>query len=196
LTTTCLSALSLFSSVLIIILLLLLSLLIAIDIPDLGKAYAHFIGGETKTIDNYQILFLLSPPKPVVGDDSTKLNFSVLDKEENTDVKLIFAALTIKEKDTDTIVHQVPYKLYAFGDITFPYAFKNNTNYEAILQVRISGDAKYESTPLTASFDISAVSPVSALPFDQLMTYYVIPITIVLGGIVVAMTLLRRRIKQ
>ena len=195
-TTTCLSALSLFSSVLIIILLLLLSLLIAIDIPDLGKAYAHFIGGETKTIDNYQILFLLSPPKPVVGDDSTKLNFSVLDKEENTDVKLIFAALTIKEKDTDTIVHQVPYKLYAFGDITFPYAFKNNTNYEAILQVRISGDAKYESTPLTASFDISAVSPVSALPFDQLMTYYVIPITIVLGGIVVAMTLLRRRIKQ
>jgi hypothetical protein len=30
----------------------------------------------------------------------------------------------------------------------------------------------------------------------QLMTYYIIPITIVLGGIVVAMTLLRRRIKS
>jgi hypothetical protein len=192
LTMTHLSSFTLASSVLVIITTLLL--LIAI-----GKAYAHFIGGETKTIDNYQILFLLSPPKPVVGDNSTKLNFSVLDKEENTDVKLIFAALTIKEKeeDTDTIVHQVPYKLYEFGDITFPYTFKNNTNYEAILQVRISGDPKYESTPLTASFfDISAVNPISALPFDQLMTYYVIPITIVLGGIVVAMTLLRRRIKQ
>jgi hypothetical protein len=129
LTTTCLSALSLFSSssssvlIIILLLLLLLPLLIAIDIPDLGKAYAHFIGGETKTIDNYQILFLLSLPKPVVGDDSTKLNFSVLDKEENIDVKLIFAALTIKEKDTDTIIHQVPYKLYAFDDITFPLYF-------------------------------------------------------------------------
>jgi hypothetical protein len=189
LTMTHLSSFTLASSVLVIITTLLL--LIAI-----GKAYAHFIGGETKTIDNYQILFLLSPPKPVVGDNSTKLNFSVLDKEENTDVKLIFAALTIKEKDTDTIVHQVPYKLYEFGDITFPYTFKNNTDYEAILQVRISGDAKYENTPLTASFNISAVNPISALPFDQLMTYYVIPITIVLGGIVVAMTLLRRRIKQ
>jgi hypothetical protein len=189
------SSFTLTSSVLVIITTLLL--LIATDIPHISKAYAHFIGGETKTIDNYQILFLLSPPKPVVGDNSTKLNFSVLDKEENTDVKLIFAALTIKEKDTDTIVHQVPYKLYEFGDITFPYTFKNNTNYEAILQVRISGDPKYESTPLTASFfDISAVNPISALPFDQLMTYYVIPITIVLGGIVVAMTLLRRRIKQ
>ena len=104
-TTTCLSSLSLFSFSVLTIILLLLLLLIAIDIPALGKAYAHFIGGETKAIDNYQILFLLSPPKPVVDNNSTKLNFSVLDKEENTDVKLIFAALTIKEKHTNTIVH-------------------------------------------------------------------------------------------
>ena len=104
-TTTCLSSLSLFSFSVLTIILLLLLLLIAIDIPALGKAYAHFIGGETKAIDNYQILFLLSPPKPVVYNNSTKLNFSVLDKEENTDVKLIFAALNIKEKHTNTIVH-------------------------------------------------------------------------------------------
>jgi hypothetical protein len=194
LTMTHLSSFILASSVLVVITTLLL--LIATNIPHISKAYAHFIGGETKTIDNYQILFLLSPPKPVVGDNSTKLNFSVLDKEENTDVKLIFAALTIKEKDTDTIVHQVPYKLYEFGDITFPYTFKNNTDYEAVLEARISGDPKYESTPLTASFYISAVNPTSTLPFDQLMTYYVIPITIVLGVIVIAVTLLRRNIKQ
>jgi hypothetical protein len=34
-------------------------------------------------------------------------------------LKLIFAALTIKEKNLGKIVHQVPYKLYEFGDITF-----------------------------------------------------------------------------
>ena len=64
------------------------------------------------------------------------------------------------------------------------------------MQARISGDPKYESTPLTANFYISAVNPTSALPFDQLMTYYVTPITIVVGRIVIAVTLLRRRIKQ
>jgi hypothetical protein len=173
-----------------------LLIIIAIDIADISKTHAHFIGGETKTIEKYDVLFLLSPPKPVVDDNSTKLNFSIQDKDEgNTDVNLIFAALTIKEKNSDTVVHQVPYKLYEFGDITFPYTFKNNTDYEAVLQARISGEPKYEST-LTASFDISAVNPTSALPFDQLMTYYVIPITIVLGVIVIAVTLPRRKIKQ
>jgi hypothetical protein len=74
-----------------------LPLVISTDISIISKAYAHFVGGETKTIDNYQIL-LLSPSKPIVGDNSTKLNFSSLDKDQNTDLKLIFAALTIKEK--------------------------------------------------------------------------------------------------
>jgi hypothetical protein len=84
----------------------------------------------------------LYPPKPVVGGNSTKLNFSILDKDKNTDVKSIFAALAIKEKNSDAIVYQVPYKLHAFGDITFPYTFKNNTDYEAVLQAKISGDPK------------------------------------------------------
>jgi hypothetical protein len=75
-----------------------LPLVISTDISIISKAYAHFVGGETKTIDNYQILLLLSPSKPIVGDNSTKLNFSILDKDQNTDLKLIFAALTIKEK--------------------------------------------------------------------------------------------------
>jgi hypothetical protein len=143
--------------------LLLLLLLITTEIVGVeNKAYAHFTGGATKNIDNYQILFLLYPSKPIVGDNSTKLNFSNLDKDKNTDVKSIFVALTIKEKNSDAIVYQVPYKLHAFGDITFPYTFKNNTNYEAILKAKISGNPRYENAPLTASFDIPAVNPGSS----------------------------------
>src|SRR5215210_1336532 len=169
--------------------LLLVLLLTATEVADIeNKAYAHFTGGATKDIDNYQILFLLYPSKPVVGDNSTKLNFSILDKDKNTDVKSIFAALTIKEKSSDAIVYQVPYKLHAFGDITFPYTFKNNTDYEAILQAKISGDPKYENAPLTASFDITAVNPGSQTLFDELLAYYVIPIimvTIIVGSLII-----------
>jgi hypothetical protein len=89
--------------------------------------------------------------------------------------------LTIKEKNSGTIVHQIPYKLYGFGDITFPYTFKNNTNYEAVLQAKINGDPKYESRPLTASFDITAVNPSPPIHFDELLIYYVIPISIIIG---------------
>jgi hypothetical protein len=169
--------------------LLLLLLLITTEIVDVeNKAYAHFTGGATKNIDNYQILFLLYPSKPIVGDNSTKLNFSNLDKDKNTDVKSIFVALTIKEKNSDAIVYQVPYKLHAFGDITFPYTFKNNTNYEAILKAKISGNPKYENAPLTASFDITAVNPGSQAHFDELLVYYVIPIfmiTIIVGSLII-----------
>ena len=75
-----------------------LPLMLATDIPLVIRAYAHFVGAETKTIDNYKILFLLSPSKPIVGDNTTKLNFSILDKDQNKDIKSIFAALSIKER--------------------------------------------------------------------------------------------------
>jgi hypothetical protein len=78
------------------------ALLLAIDVLNVGKAYAHFVGGETqKIIDNYyQILFRLSSYKVVVdNDNATKLLFlNILDKAQNTDGKLIFAALSIKER--------------------------------------------------------------------------------------------------
>lgn len=74
-------------------------------ITYVGRAYAHFVGGETKTIGNYQILLLASPSPLLVEDNSTKLNFSILDKDENKDIKSIFAALTIKEKNSkDTVL--------------------------------------------------------------------------------------------
>ena len=49
-----------------------LPLMLATDIPLVIRAYAHFVGAETKTIDNYKILFLLSPSKPIVGESAYK----------------------------------------------------------------------------------------------------------------------------
>ena len=170
-----------------------LPLILATDISLISKAYAHFVGAETKTFDNYKILFLLSPSKPIVGDNTTKLNFSVLDKAQNIDIKSIFAALTIKEKNSGEIVHQVPFKLYQSSDITFPYTFQNNTDYQLVLQTRISGDPKYETSPLMVGFDISAVNPIYPAGFDQLIIYYVIPLVILVGLILVLIIVARRK---
>ena len=170
-----------------------LPLMLATDISLISKAYAHFVGGETKTIDNYKILFLLSPSKPIVGDNTTKLNFSILDKDQNRDIKSIFAALTIKEKNSGEIVHQVPFKLYQSSDITFPYTFQNNTDYQLVLQTRINGDPKYENSPLMVGFDISAVNPIYPAGFDQLIIYYVIPLVILVGLILVVIIVARRK---
>ena len=44
-------------------------------------------------------------------------------------------ALIIKEKDTNKIVTQIPYKFYEFSDITFPsFKFQNDGKYLAILK--------------------------------------------------------------
>jgi hypothetical protein len=88
-------------------------------------AYAHIFGAgqTTKNIDNYQIKFQTSPSVILADDNSTtRLNFSIL--RNNTDVYNVFAELTIKEKNPDKIVAQIPYRLYEIGDITFPYVLK------------------------------------------------------------------------
>ncbi len=83
--------------------------------PD-DLAYAHFVGSN-KTIDNYKVVFQLIPSIPSVDENST-LNFSVLDKN-NANVNNVFSQLIVKEKDTDKIVSQIPYKFYEFSDNTF-----------------------------------------------------------------------------
>lgn len=172
---------------------LLIITVVSISICDTRLAQAHFLGGERKDFGKYQVLFLLSPSMPVVGDNSTKLNFSILDKDRNVDLSLIFAALTIKEKNSGEIVQQVPYKLYESGDISFPYTFKNNTDYEVVLQARIGGDTNNKDTPLMASFDTSAVNPVPVLTFDQMMIYYLLPILALSGGIIMLIIILKKR---
>lgn len=166
-----------------------LFLALSIRIPIINHVYAHFIGGETKTIGNYKIMLLLSPPKPVVGDSSTKINFSVLGKDQSKDIKSVFAALTIKEKDSGRIVYKTPFRLHQFGDITFPYTFQNNTNYQLELQTKISGDPKYEDKPLVAVFDVSPLGPIFPAGVDQ----FIIPSITAVGIILVVVFAARRK---
>ena len=82
---------------------------------------------------------------------------------------------------------------YEFGDITFPYTFQNNTDYQLVFHARISGDPKYESSPLVAVFDISAVNAIFPAGFYQLIIYYVIITSIILVEIIVVVILVVRR---
>jgi hypothetical protein len=146
-------------------------------------AYAHFFGA-TKTVGNYQIVFQPFPFVPFVGDNSTTLNFSILDSN-NSNVNNVYAALIIKEKNTGSIVGQIPYKFYEFSDITFRYPFQNVGNYVVTFEAKINGDPKYQNSPLASNFDISVSNLRQIIPFDQLMLYYVTPSTAALAGIVI-----------
>ena len=143
-------------------------------------AYAHIFTDTpntiTKNIDNYQIVFLPFPNIPLVNDNSTKLNFSLM--ENKTDVYNVFVSLIIKDRNLGNVVEQIPYKFYEFGDITFPYTFQNVGDYIITFHARINGDPKYEVTPLTASFDISVVNP-SEIPFIA----WIISLTPIIAGI-------------
>jgi hypothetical protein len=57
--------------------------------------YQVIFFGTTKNIGDYQIVFAPFPPLPFAGDNSTLLNFSILDKD-NQNVNNIFEALNIK----------------------------------------------------------------------------------------------------
>jgi hypothetical protein len=139
-----------------------------------NRAYAHIFGtGQiTKNIDNYQINFRTSPSVILADNNSTtRLNFSI--QQNNTDVYNVFAALTIKEKNADKIIAQIPYRFYEFGDITFPYVFKNSADYQVTLQAKITGDPKYEENPLVVDYDV----PVG-ISFNEFVIYFVLPIIV------------------
>jgi hypothetical protein len=161
-----------------------LSLLIVpiciIFLSQIGPAYGHFFGA-TKNIDNYQVVFSPSPSIPIVGDNSTSLNFSVL--ENNTNIYNIYSALVVTDKQSGDIVGQVPYKFQEFSDINIPYNFNHTGDYVVTLQTRIAGDQKYQDSPLVASFDISAGNQL--IPFDELMMFYVAPATAVVAGLAI-----------
>jgi hypothetical protein len=142
-----------------------------------------FFGGETVTIDDYQIVFLAAPSSPTVGDNSTTLNFSVL--QNTTNIYNIYSAVVITEKNSGRIIKQTPYRVYEFSDITLPYTFQNATDYTITLQTRVTGDEKYQATPLVASFDIAVADPSILIPFDELMLFYVTPVTLVITGIMI-----------
>jgi hypothetical protein len=146
-----------------------------------GVAYGHFFGA-TKNIDNYQVIFAPSPSTPITGDNSTSLNFSVL--ENNANIYNIYAAMVVTEKQSGDIIGQVPYRFQEFSDITIPYTFKDTGTYVVTLQTRIAGDEKYQDDPLVASFDI-AVGSNQLIPFNELMLFYVAPATAAIAGIAI-----------
>jgi hypothetical protein len=148
-------------------------------------AYAHIFSDTpntiTKNIDKYQVVFLPFPNIPLVNDNSTKLNFSLM--ENNTDVYNVFVSLIIKDRNSGNVVEQIPYKFYEFGDVTLPYIFQNVSDYIITFQAKINGDPKYEVNPLKANFDISVVNP-SETPFIAWILS-LIPILAVIPGILI-----------
>jgi hypothetical protein len=136
----------------------------------------------TKNIDKYQLIFLSLPNNPIANDNSTRLNFSLM--ENKTDVYNVFVSLIIKERKSGNLVEQIPYKFYEFGDITFPYTFRNVSDYVVSFQAKIHGDPKYKVNPLIANFDISVIP--NKILFN-VWILFLIPILSAIPGIVVYM---------
>jgi hypothetical protein len=157
-------------------------------------AYAHFFGA-IKKVDNYQIVFQPFPFVPFVGDNSTTLNFSILDNN-NSNVKNIYAALVIKERNTGNVLGQIPYKFYEFSDITFRYPFQHVGNFVVTLEAKINGDPKYQDNPLISNFEISVNDLRQMIPFSQLMLYYVTPSTAAVASVAVYLISRKKANKQ
>jgi hypothetical protein len=154
-----------------------------------GIAYAHIFtdteNAVTKNVDGkYQVAFLPYPAGLSVNDTSSKLNFSVM--ENNTDVPLLFTSLVITDKNIGRIVEQTPYKFHEFGDVTYPYIFRDDGEYKVAIQAKINGDPKYKSQPLIASFDVK-VQDMQKMTnsFQQLMLFYVTPILAGVVGVII-----------
>jgi hypothetical protein len=159
--------------------LLLISALV-IAAVQANLAYGHFFGA-TQNVDRFQVVFAPYPSTPLVGSNSTLLNFSVL--ENNTNIYNIQSALVISERQSGNVVAQMPYRFYEFSDITIPYTFNQTGDYVVTLQTRIAGDEKYQAAPLEASFDISVGN--EFMPFDELMLLYITPAAVAIAGIVI-----------
>ena len=160
---------------------------------NLPLAYAHIFTDTpniiTKNIDKYQVVFLPYPNIPLVNDNSTKLNFSLM--ENKTDVYSVFVSLIIKDRNLGNVVEQIPYKFYEFGDITFPYTFQNVGDYIITFHARINGDPKYEVNPLIANFDVSVVKP-GEIPFIAWIISLT-PIIAAIAGVVIYMDFFKKR---
>jgi hypothetical protein len=147
------------------------------NVTDDNPAYAHIFTDTENTVT-----------KNVVGlsvnDTSTKLNFSIM--KNNTDVPFLFTSLVITDKNTGRIVEQTPYKFHEFGDVTYPYTFRDDGEYKVAIHTKINGDPKYKSQPLIASFDIE-VQDMQKMTnsFQQLMLFYVTPVLAGIVGIII-----------
>ena len=98
----------------------------------------------------------------------------------------MFTSLVITDKSTGSVVEQTPYQFHEFGDVTYPYTFQNDGDYRVAIQAKINGDTKYESRPLTASFEVSVKDMQKMTDsFQQIMLFYVTPILAGIVGIII-----------
>ena len=150
----------------------------------LNLAYAHIFPGTPNAVfiekDGYQIGFLPYPKNPKVNDDNTLLNLNV--QKDGNDVGNTFVSLIIMDKDTNKIVHQVPYKFYLFADMSYPYVFKNEGRYSLSLLTKIAGDTKYENNPLIVTFELDTEGMVNKIGnVNSTIIYSVIALTTIVG---------------
>jgi hypothetical protein len=159
----------------------LLGFMIIIYVSQIVRpSYAHYFGSSVN-VDNYQVVF--SPPSLLkAGDNSTTLNFSILDKYGNN-INNIYSALVIRQ--SGEIINQAPYRLFEFSDISIKYTFPKPGNYIVTLETIIQDDPKYQASPLVADFPVSAVAPKQVIPFDELMLFYVTPAAVAIAGIAI-----------
>lgn len=150
----------------------------------LNLAYAHIFPGTPNAVfiekDGYQIGFLPYPKNPKVNDYNTLLNLNV--QKNGNDVGNTFVSLIIMDKNTEKIVHQVPYKFYLFADMSYPYVFKNEGKYSLSLLTKIAGDEKYENNPLIVTFELDTEGSVNKISnVYSIIIYSVIALTIIIG---------------
>ena len=158
------------------------------------SANAHFFGVpilQNKTVGNYKIVFQPYPSIPLAGDNSTQINLSVLDNE-GKNINIIFASLSIKQKETGDLVKNFPVKLYEFSDMTFPYTFTNIGTYVITLSSKINGDPVYSKTPLVVDFDLPVRSGSLLALFSELMTYFLTPALIAITGLAIYLRIKKR----
>lgn len=164
--------------------LLMFIVLLIFSINVISQTTSGHFFGSTKNIGNFQIIFAPYPPLPFAGDNSTLLNFSILDKE-NQNLDNIFVSLLVKVKENGSIIQDIPFKFYEFSDITIPYTFKEIGDYQLSLLIRINGDPIYSQNPISADFDISVADPNQIIPTNELILYYLVPALVVIAIIVV-----------
>ena len=138
------------------------------------QASAHFFGVpvlQNKTAGDYKIVFQPYPTIPITGDNCTKINLSILGKDDRN-INAVFASLIIKAKDTGEILKRFPYGFYEFSDMTFSYTFPKVGTYLVSLQSKINGDRSYEETPLLVDFELPVGGGKYSLTFTQSSASY------------------------
>ncbi|MEW5841504.1 hypothetical protein [Nitrososphaera sp.] len=169
----------------------IISLTLFIPLLSQHDAYAHFFG-ETVDVDGrFQVVFAPYPSTPAPGDNSTRLNFSVL--ENGSNIYNIHAAVVITDKQSGDLVDQVSYRPYEFSDITVPYTFQKAGSYVVTLQTRITGDEKYQSNPLVTSFDLSVASQ-NLLMLTDRVTLAILIVTAIIGAGGAVMLYIRKKL--